>query len=130
MVFIFSMAFLVCSFQNYVIITMRRFTMKNFYTFILLTKMKISSSYDIIVFQDKVSYIDDHQIEYQGQRIHFDYLLFDNISAFINYDTIPFLKEDAIPIVNFFKQTSISNMFYTNDLIHTIQDIQNEEVLF
>lgn len=130
MVFIFSMAFLVCSLQNYVIITMRRFAMKNFYTFILLTKTKISSSLDGIVCPDQVTYLDNHQIEYLGQLIHFDYLLFDDVDAFINYDTIPFLKENDIPVVNFFKQTSISNMFYTNDLIHTIQDIQSEEVLF
>lgn len=109
---------------------MRRFTMKNIYSFILLTKTKMISSCDAMVIQDNVIYLNDHQIEYQGQSIYFDYLLFDDIHAFINYHTIPFVKENNLPIVNFFKQTSISNMFYTNDLIHTIQDIQNEEVLF
>ena len=104
--------------------------MKNVYSFILLTKTAISSSCDILILPNQVTYLNDHQIEYLGQSIDFDYLLFDDIHAFSNYDAIPFVKENHLPIVNFFKQTSISNMFYTNDLIHTIQDIQNEEVLF
>ena len=104
--------------------------MQNVYSFILLTKTKLVSTCDMLVISDPVIYLNDHQIEYQGQPIAFDYILFDDMSAFINYDTIPLIKENHFPMINFFKQTSISNMFYTNDLIHTIQDIQNEEVLF
>ena len=54
-------------------------------------------------------------------------LIFDNIKLISNYLNSNILHDHTIPITNYFNATSIENIFYTNDIFHTLELIENEE---
>ena len=97
--------------------------MKDFYQVIILTLKRFAifnSNYLII--NTPVFLLNSNEI-----IISFDYLIFDNIKLISNYLNSNILHDHTIPITNYFNATSIENIFYTNDIFHTLELIENEE---
>ena len=71
--------------------------------------------------------LNSNEIKINEKIISFDYLIFDNIKLISNYLNSNILHDHTIPITNYFNATSIENIFYTNDIFHTLELIENEE---
>ena len=102
--------------------------MKDFYQVIILTLKRFAifnSNYLII--HTPVFLLNSNEIKINEKIISFDYLIFDNIKLISNYLNSIILHDHTIPITNYFNATSIENIFYTNDIFHTLELIENEE---
>lgn len=103
--------------------------MKDFYQIIILTKNEININNDnYLVITNYVELLDNMQIRYNDITISFDYLIFDNVDLISNFKETNILHENKIPIINFYNATSIENIFYSNNILNTIFDIENEEI--
>lgn len=103
--------------------------MKDFYQIIILTKNEININNDnYLVITNYVELLDNMQIRYNDITISFDYLIFDNVDLISNFKETNILHENKIPITNFYNATSIENIFYSNNILNTIFDIENEEI--
>ncbi len=103
--------------------------MKDFYQIIILTKNEIDiNNENYLVIANYVELLDNMQIRYNHITISFDYLIFDNVDLISNFKETNILHENKIPITNFYKATSIENIFYSNNILNTIFDIENEEI--
>ena len=103
--------------------------MKDFYQIIILTKNEININNDnYLVITNYVELLDNMQISYNDITISFDYLIFDNVDLITNFKETNILHENKIPITNFYNATSIENIFYSNNILNTIFDIENEEI--
>lgn len=103
--------------------------MKDFYQIIILTENELTldnNSYYII--NNQIELLDNTQIKYNDTIISFDYLIFDNSNLILNFKETNILHENKIPITNFYKATSIENIFFTENIINTIYDIESEEL--
>ena len=103
--------------------------MKDFYQIIILTKNEININNDnYLVITNYVELLDNMQNRYNDITISFDYLIFDNVDLISNFKETNILHENKIPITNFYNATSIENIFYSNNILNTIFDIENEEI--
>ena len=103
--------------------------MKDFYQIIILTKKEINiNNNDYLVISNNIELLDNIQIIYNDTLISFDYLIFDNVNLISNFKETNILHENKIPITNFYNATSIENIFYSNNILDTISDIENEEI--
>ncbi len=89
--------------------------MKDFYQVIILTLKRFAifnSNYLII--NTPVFLLNSNEIKINEKIIS-------------NYLNSNILHDHTIPITNYFNATSIENIFYTNDIFHTLELIENEE---
>ena len=102
--------------------------MKDFYQIIILSKNElVINNNAYLLVNNAVELLDNTQIKLNNLVISFDYLIFDDITLISNFTETNILHEGKTPITNFFNTTSIENIFYTKDIINTINDIENEE---
>lgn len=103
----------------------------NYYYLIIITKetINIDKNLDVLYLNDECTLIDDHHINYQDKVYEFEYLIYSNKLnlKFLNDNLI--IKENNIPITNFYYQTSLEHIFYiTEDNLEQkiIDIIENE----
>ena len=103
--------------------------MKDFYQIIILTKKEIDINNDnYLVISNSVELVDNLEIKNNNDSLSFDYLIFDDVNLISNFKETNILHENKIPITNFYNATSIENIFYSNEILSTILDIENEEI--
>ena len=103
--------------------------MKDFYQIIILTKKEIDINNDnYLVISNSVELVDNLEIKNNNESLSFDYLIFDDVNLISNFKETNILHENKIPITNFYNATSIENIFYSNEILSTILDIENEEI--
>ncbi len=102
--------------------------MHDFYPIIILSKDFKSDNKNYLNINNSITLLNETTIEYNDIEISFDYLIFDNTSLIKNFLETNIIHENKIPITNFYHITSIENIFYTNDILNTINDIENEEI--
>lgn len=103
--------------------------MKDFYQIIILTKKEIDINNDnYLVISNSVELVDNLEIKNNNESLSFDYLIFDDINLISNFKETNILHENKIPITNFYNATSIENIFFTENIINTIYDIESEEL--
>lgn len=103
--------------------------MKDFYQIIILTKKEIDINNDnYLVISNSVELVDNLEIKNNNESLSFDYLIFDDINLISNFKETNISHENKIPITNFYNATSIENIFFTENIINTIYDIESEEL--
>ena len=103
--------------------------MKDFYQIIILTKKEIDINNDnYLVISNSVELVDNLEIKNNNDSLSFDYLIFYDVNLISNFKETNILHENKIPITNFYNATSIENIFYSNEILSTILDIENEEI--
>jgi len=102
--------------------------MERYEQIIILTKANAFTN-EALFLNSKAFLIDDAHLKINDDIYTFDYLIFTDPSLIINYLDTSILKEFNIPVVNFFYQTSIENIYYTScDLIsEAIKNIKDGE---
>lgn len=103
--------------------------MKDFYQIIILTKNHMNNiNENYFQINNSVELISNNEIKYNDLIVSFDYLIFDDTNLLSNFHETNILHENQIPTTNFFNATSIENIFYSKDILLTINDIENEEM--
>ena len=103
--------------------------MKDFYQIIILTKNHVNNiNENYFQINNSVELISNNEIKYNDLIVSFDYLIFDDTNLLSNFHETNSLHENKIPTTNFFNATSIENIFYSKDILLTINDIENEEM--
>ena len=103
--------------------------MKDFYQIIILTKNHVNNiNENYFQINNSVELISNNEIKYNELIVSFDYLIFDDTNLLSNFHETNILHENQIPTTNFFNATSIENIFYSKDILLTINDIENEEM--
>lgn len=103
--------------------------MKDFYQIIILTKNHVNNiNENYFQINNSVELISNNEIKYNDLIVSFDYLIFDDTNLLSNFHETNILHENQIPTTNFFNATSIENIFYSKDILLTINDIENEEM--
>lgn len=103
--------------------------MKDFYQIIILTKNHVNNiNENYFQINNSVELISNNEIKYNDLIVSFDYLIFDDTNLLSNFHETNILHENKIPTTNFFNATSIENIFYSKDILLTINDIENEEM--
>ena len=103
--------------------------MKDFYQIIIITKNEININNDnYLLISNNIDLLDNIQIKYNDIVVSFNYLIFDDVNLISNFKETNILHENKIPITNFYNATSIENIFYSNNILNTILDIENEEI--
>lgn len=103
--------------------------MKDFYQIIILTKNPVNNiNENYFQINNSVELISNNEIKYNDLIVSFDYLIFDDTNLLSNFHETNILHENQIPTTNFFNATSIENIFYSKDILLTINDIENEEM--
>lgn len=89
----------------------------NYYYLIIITNesIKLDKNIDVLYLNDECTLIDDHHINYQDKVYEFEYLIYSNKANlnFINNHLL--LKENNIPITNFYHQTSLEHIYYITE---------------
>ena len=103
----------------------------NYFYLIIVTKEKVQLDYNLDVFyiNNKCTLIDDHHINYQNEIFEFEYLIYTNKAELSFKDNNLIIKENNIPITNFYFQTSLEHIYYiTEDNLNKkiIDIIENE----
>jgi hypothetical protein len=103
----------------------------NYFYLIIITKeqIKISSNLDLLYINDNFTLLDDHHILYNNETYEFEYLIYSNLIDVVYNKEYMILREDNIPITNFYYQTSIDNIYYITEdnLINKINEIIENE---
>lgn len=103
--------------------------MNDFFQIIILTKKHINGlNKNYLQINNSVDLINNTEIRFNDLNISFDYLIFDDTNLLTNFHETNILHENQIPTTNIFNATSIENIFYSKDILLTINDIENEEM--
>lgn len=96
-----------------------------YFDLIIITKNKITIQLpiDYLLINDDFILLDEHHIKINQQIYEFNYLIY-TADLQVKYENINILLEENIPVVNFFYQTSIENIYYINK--DNYQEIINE----
>lgn len=89
--------------------------MENFKQIIILSTKTYQGN--IFLLQKQCKIIDDAHLEVDNHIYSFDYLIFDDPKLIQNFNEINFLVENNLPVTNFFLQTSIENIYFTENKI-------------
>lgn len=81
---------------------------------IIVTKQKIQAQKDTFIINNEVEIIDDYHLSFNNQIIEFDYLLFDDYHLIKRLDKIDVMLDDGEPVVNYYGETTLENIFYGN----------------
>lgn len=100
----------------------------NFYPIIILSNNTYTINDLYLQIKTPVKLENQTTIVLNNIEYSFDYLIFDDVNLITNFYSTNILHENKIPITNFYKATSIENIFYSNDIINTINDIENDEI--
>ena len=100
----------------------------NFYPIIILSNNTYTINDLYLQIKTPVKLENQTTIIFNNIEYSFDYLIFDDVNLITNFYSTNILHENRIPITNFYKATSIENIFYSNDIINTINDIENDEI--
>lgn len=100
----------------------------NFYPIIILSNNTYTINDLYLQIKTPVKLENQTTIVFNNIEYSFDYLIFDDVNLITNFYSTNILHENRIPITNFYKATSIENIFYSNDIINTINDIENDEI--
>lgn len=100
----------------------------NFYPIIILSNNTYTINDLYLQIKTPVKLENQTTIVFNNIEYSFDYLIFDDVNLITNFYSTNILHDNRIPITNFYKATSIENIFYSNDIINTINDIENDEI--
>lgn len=100
----------------------------NFYPIIILSNNTYTINDLYLQIKTPVKLENQTTVVFNNIEYSFDYLIFDDVNLITNFYSTNILHENRIPITNFYKATSIENIFYSNDIINTINDIENDEI--
>lgn len=92
-------------------------------------KIELNLNLDVYYLNEDFTLIDDHHLKHQDKIIEFEYLIYSN-KLNINYEKENLLlRENTIPITNFYFQTSIENIYFITEdnLEEKINNIINNE---
>lgn len=89
----------------------------NYFYLIIVCKQDFSvpENYDAVILHDDFKFIDDCNLEMNGKRYEFSYLIYtDKIN--VNYNNTNFIMcENNLPLTNWLYQTSSENIFYVTE---------------
>lgn len=96
------------------------------YELIIISKNKIKNCTSLNI-NETVTLIDDCHLMYNNEEISFDYLIYSDIFLVLNQKLIGILTESKIPVTNFYKQTSVENIYFCkeDEIEETILGIYN-----
>lgn len=89
----------------------------NYYYLIIITKEKVKLSFnlDVHFINNSFTLIDDHHLLYNDETYEFEYLIYSNkIDTKYQKENL-LLKENNIPVTNFYYQTTLENIYYINE---------------
>ena len=82
---------------------------------IIVLSNKIQTCEHFHVISSKIKLIDDCNLLLNNENISFDYLIITDLSLVEGYKEIGILTENKIPVTNYEHQTSIENIYYTQE---------------
>lgn len=103
--------------------------MKDFYQIIILSKSSLPNiNQEYLQLNNPIKLINSNELIYNENTISFDYLIFNDISLISNFLETNILHENKTPITNYYKSTSIENIFYSDNIINILSDIESGEI--
>lgn len=100
-----------------------------FYTIIILTKQQLEiNNPNYLLINDTSLLVDQTTLKTNNDIYSFDYLIFDDTSLINNLSNSNILLDNNIPVTNFYKVTSLENILYTNDILDSLANIENNEI--
>lgn len=100
----------------------------NYYFLIIISKTRpsINQSIDYFWINKDFLFFDENHIKVDNELYEFTYLIYTN-EINCNDNNINLLKEDLIPVTNFFHETNIENIYFVKEnYCNVINDIINE----